>query len=45
MIESLLTVHTDHRSLVFLFGMKNPASKLTKTRLDLEEFDYDVVNI
>ena len=36
------TVKTDHRPLVFLFSMKNPSSKLTRMRLDLEEFDFDV---
>lgn len=35
-------VRTDHRPLVFLFGMKNPNSKLTNMRLDLEEFDFVV---
>ena len=38
-------VHTDHRPLAFHFGMKNPTSKLTRIRIDLEEFDYDVVYI
>lgn len=36
-------VRTDHRPLVYLFGMKNPTSKLTRMRLDLEEFNFDVV--
>ena len=36
------TVKTDHRPLVYLFGMKNPSSKLTRMRLDLEEFDFTV---
>lgn len=35
-------VRTDHRPLVFLFGMKNPTSKLTRMRLDLEEYDFVV---
>lgn len=35
-------VRTDHRPLVYLFGMKNPTSKLTRMRLELEEFDFDV---
>lgn len=33
-------VKTDHRPLVYLFGMKNPSNKLTRMRLDLEEFDF-----
>lgn len=39
------TVKTDHKPLVYLFGMKNPTSKLTRVRMDLEEFNYDVVYI
>lgn len=35
-------VRTDHRPLVYLFGMKNPSSKLTRMRIDLEEFDFEV---
>lgn len=31
-------VRTDHRPLIYLFGMKNPSSKLVRMRLDLEEF-------
>lgn len=36
------TVKTDYRPLVYLFSMKNPSSKLTRMRVDLEEFDFDV---
>lgn len=36
------TVRTDHRPLAYLFGMKNPTSKLTRMRLDLEEFDFEI---
>lgn len=35
-------VKSDHRPLAYLFGMKNPSSKLTRMRLDLEEFDFEV---
>lgn len=35
-------VRTDHRPLVYLFNMKNPTSKLTRMRVDLEEFDFDI---
>lgn len=35
-------VKTDHRPLVYLFSMVNPSSKLTRMRLDLEEFDFVV---
>lgn len=33
---------TDHRPLIYLFGMKNPTSKLTRMRLDLETYDFEV---
>lgn len=33
---------TDHRPLVYLFGMKDPSSRLTKYRLYLEEYDFEV---
>lgn len=33
---------TDHRPLVYLFGMTNPSSRLTKFRLVLEEFDFTI---
>lgn len=36
------TVKTDHRPLVYLFSMKDPSSKLTHMRLDLEEFCFDI---
>lgn len=39
------TVRTDHRPLVYLFKIKDPTSKLTRMRLDLEEFDFDVIYI
>ena len=35
-------VRTDHRPLVYLFGMKQPTSKLTRMRLDLAEYDFDI---
>lgn len=36
------TVRSDHRPLIFLYTLKNPASKLTRLRLDLEEYDFVV---
>lgn len=36
------TVKTDHNPLVHLFSMKDPSSKLTRMRLDLEEFNFDI---
>lgn len=35
-------VRTDHRPLVYLFTMKDPSSKLTRMRLDLEEYSFDI---
>jgi len=35
-------IYTDHKPLVYLFTMKNPSSKLTRMRWDLEEFNYEV---
>lgn len=35
-------IFTDHRPLVHLFGMTNPSSRLTKFRLILEEYDFEV---
>lgn len=39
------TVRSDHRPLVYLFNMKNLASKLTRIRLDLCEYDFEIVHI
>lgn len=33
---------TDHAPLVWLFGMNNPASRLTKFRLELEQFYFSI---
>lgn len=38
-------VKSDHRPLVYLYGMKDPASKLTRIRLELEEYDFEVIHI
>lgn len=38
-------VRSDHKPLVYLFAMKNPSSKLTRVRLDLEEFDFRIEHI
>lgn len=35
-------VKSDHRPLVYLFSMRNPSSKLTRMRLDLEEFNFEI---
>lgn len=38
-------LNTDHAPLVWLFGMNNPTSRLTKFRLELEQFHFTVVHI
>lgn len=35
-------IKTDHKPLIHLFSMKNPTSKLTRIRLDLEEYNFDI---
>jgi hypothetical protein len=35
-------VKTHHRPLTYLFSMRNPTSKLTRMRLDLEEYEFTV---
>lgn len=38
-------IKTDHRPLVYLFSLKNPTSKLNRMRLEIEEFDFEVVYV
>lgn len=33
-------IQTDHRPLVYLFGMRDPSSRLVKFRLQLEEYNF-----
>lgn len=35
-------IRTDHRPLIYLFSLKNPSSKLTRMRWDLEEYNFEV---
>lgn len=35
-------IKTDHRPLVYLFGMKEPTKKLTQMRLDLEDYNFEI---
>lgn len=39
------TVFSDHKPLIYLYKLKSPSSKLTRIRLDLEEFNFEVVHI
>lgn len=36
------TVKSDHKPLIYLNNLKNPASKLPRVRLELEEYDFVV---
>lgn len=36
-------VVTDHRPLVSLFSHRNPSSKMTRIRMDLCDYDFDIV--
>lgn len=36
-------VVTDHRPLVSLFTHKNPSSKLTRVRMDLSDYDFEII--
>jgi hypothetical protein len=38
-------VRSDHRPLVHLFSLKDPSSRLTRIRLELEEYDFQVEHI
>lgn len=39
------TVRSDHKPLIYLYSLKNPASRLTRIRLDLEEYSFDIQHI
>lgn len=39
------TVFSDHKPLIYLYKLKSPSSKLTRIRLDLEEYKFDIVHI
>lgn len=38
-------VKSDHRPLIYLYGLKDPSSKLTRIRLELEEYNFIVEHI
>lgn len=38
-------VKTDHRPLAFLYNLKDPTSRLARIRLDLAEYDFDILYI
>lgn len=35
-------VRSDHKPLTYLFSLRNPSSKLTRMRLDLEEYNFSI---
>lgn len=35
-------IKTDHKPLLYLFNMNDPSSRLTKFRLSLEEYDFEI---
>lgn len=39
------TVYTDHKPLIYLFTMKNPTSKLVRIKLELSEYNFDILHI
>lgn len=39
------TVYTDHKPLIYLYGMKNPTSKLVRIKIELDEYDFDILHI
>lgn len=36
------TVKSDHKPLQYLYNLKNPSSRLSRLRLDLEEYHFDI---
>lgn len=38
-------IKTDHKPLIYLFSLKNPSSRLTRIRLELEEYDFEIEHI
>ena len=39
------TIRTDHKPLIYLFGLKNPSQRLLRIRLELEEYTFDIEHI
>lgn len=38
-------VRSDHKPLIYLYNLKDPASKLTRIRLELKEYDFTIEHI
>lgn len=39
------TIKSDHKPLTYLFALRDPSSKLTRLRLDIEEYDFIIEHI
>lgn len=37
-------LYTDHKPLTYIFNLKTPNSKLIRWKLDLEEYDYEIIH-
>lgn len=42
---TFFTIKSDHKSLIYLFSLKDPSSRLTRIRLDLEEHNFVIEHI
>lgn len=38
-------VFSDHKPLIYLYALKEPTSRLTRIRLDLEEYNFVIEHI
>lgn len=38
-------LQSDHKPLIYLYSLKNPTSRLTRLRLELEEYDFIITHI
>ncbi|WP_331035211.1 reverse transcriptase domain-containing protein [Lactovum miscens] len=43
--DTFFTIKSDHKSLIYLFSLKDPSSRLTRIRLDLEEHNFVIEHI
>lgn len=39
------TLRTDHKPLLYLFKLRDPSCRLTRLRIDLEEYDFTAIHI
>lgn len=43
--DKFFEIKSDHKSLIYLFSLKDPSSRLTRIRLDLEEHNFVIDHI